>query len=113
MAERSDLELFARALRNDWPIPPDVKLRLLQSAINIADPIEDDTEVKAAKKPSQRTRLAALKVVALYCKLTIEQQRLDLLREKLDGSAKGFVLSDSVADAELAALEYVPDTKPE
>ena len=37
MSDRQDLDLFARALRNDWPIPPNVKTRLLQIAINIAD----------------------------------------------------------------------------
>lgn len=91
---RSDLNLFALALRNDWPIPPAVRTRLLQLAINLADPAEEDElpadlvglggplgrradeRISLAAK-RDRTKLAAHRVIVQYERLTLLQQRLD------------------------------------
>ena len=127
----ADLKLVEQALRNDWPIPQRVKTRMLQIAINIIDPPEpypdpepppepapDDAEAEPAEprvespKISLRTKLTALRVVALFSKLSLEQQRLDLLRDRLQGNAKGFVLADAVTDAIEAEATYVRDVKP-
>lgn len=72
-----DLNLIARAIRQDWPIPPKVKRKLLQNAIDIADP--DD-----GAKTSKRTRLAALRVIGAFGQLTVNQAKLDLAREKFE-----------------------------
>lgn len=133
---RSDLKLVEQALRNDWPIPQSLKTRLLQIAINIADPMElDDDQVEPAPAvidpteqlpgadpadeptaddliPSNRLKIAALRVIAQFSRLSLEQQRLDLLRDKLEGNAKGFNLADAVAEAERQAASYSPDVKP-
>lgn len=103
---RSDLNLWAQALRNDWPIPHAVKRRLMQVAINLADPAEEEeiprlaavTTPPGGPPPGEgydlagrvtiaakrdRTKLAALRVIAQFGRLTIEQQKLDLARERL------------------------------
>ena len=102
---RSDLGLWAQALRNDWPIPPAVKTRLLQVAINLADPADEDDlratrpdedgkgEFPVFEPPERiklgatrdRTKLAALRVVAAFCRISLLQQQLDLSVRKLDG----------------------------
>lgn len=76
-AGAADLNLVSRAIRQDWPIPPDVKRKLLQNAINIADPGD-------GPKVSMRTRLAALRVIGAFGQLTVNQAKLDLAREKLE-----------------------------
>lgn len=73
----ADLNLIARAIRQDWPIPPEVKKKLLQTAINIADPDE-------GVKVSKRTRIAALRVIGAFGQLTVNQAKLDLAREKFE-----------------------------
>lgn len=87
------------ALRNDWPIPDDVKQRMLQCLINISDP--DTVEGAMA---GYRTRLGAAKTLAIFAHLTLEQQKLDLAREKFEGRGKDQgSLADAVAEAEKLA----------
>jgi hypothetical protein len=107
--DRTELDLFRRALRQDWPIPPEVKRTLLQRAIDIADPNTDE-----GKLAPKRTVIAALKVIALYCGLSLKQQSIDLERERLDldrGSGTA-TLADLVAEAEAAAENYQPALPP-
>lgn len=83
----SDLNQFTRALRQDWPIPPEVKRGILQAAINVVLP-DDDALLPTAIEPEppatrDRVKLAAMRVIAQFGRLTIDQQRLDLAREKL------------------------------
>lgn len=99
---RSDLRRIQGALRNDWPIPDDVKREILQSMINLITPAEG-----AAPMPA-RTRISAAKVVAALCKLTLGQAAIDLAREKIDGKARGEKsLADAVAEAERLAEERI------
>ena len=98
---RSDMRTLRGALRNDWPIPDDVKQRLLQSLINLADP---DT-VEGAMAGS-RSRISAAKTLALFAGLTLAQAKLDLARERLEGRNKAEgSLADAVAEAERLAEE--------
>lgn len=76
LLSRTDLNLMARALRQDWPISPAAKTAMLQRAMNLADPTEFMAHVP------RRTQLAAMKVIAAFCKLTLEQQKVDLARER-------------------------------
>jgi hypothetical protein len=93
----SDVKLWEQALRQDWPIPQKVKTRILQAVINLADPA--DEEPIPARSPEDwngydlddridltakrdRTKIAASRVVAQFGRLSIEQQKLDLAREK-------------------------------
>lgn len=78
---RADLVLFAKALRNDWPIPPAVKRRLLQVAVDLADPAVPETDPDRAT-PRDRIRLAALRVLAAFARTNSDQARVDLAREK-------------------------------
>lgn len=90
---RADLNLWERALRNDWPIPPKVRTRLLQLAIDLADPSEEEPlpedqgglGVLGSQAPERislaakrdRTKLAAHRVIVQYERLTLLQQKLD------------------------------------
>lgn len=111
---RSDLALWVQALRNDWPIPAAVKKQLLQSAINIADPPEDGDP--KAKAPSKRLRLSAMKVIAAFSRLSLDQQRLDLARERAakpdaESATDGDGVPAERAEAALKALNE-PDLEP-
>lgn len=75
---RSDLALWEQALRNDWPIPDATKRRMLQTAVDLIDPPDD----KAGGENRDRTRVAALRVLAQFARLNVEQQRIDLIRER-------------------------------
>lgn len=84
--------LYEQALRADWPIPPEVKRRILQNAINLADPVDEETlpagDDAAAVRINlsakrDRVKIAATRLVIAFNKLSIEQQRLDLMRERL------------------------------
>jgi hypothetical protein len=97
---RSDMALFRRALRQDWPIPEEVKKQLLQSLINICDP-DNPTGVLA----STRTRIAAAKTIAAFCDLTLKQQSLDLRREQQEGKSTDTPLAELVQEAERRAEE--------
>lgn len=123
---RSELNQVAQALRQDWPIPPRVKRDLLQRAINLACPEEEekpqdagptldqDGEPREAPPPPseiqkaipKRTALAAHKVVIAYQRLSLEQQRLDLLRARYRSVAEALAETegpDQGLDPELAA----------
>jgi hypothetical protein len=100
----ADLNLIARAIRQDWPIPPEVKKKLLQNAINLADPAEGD-------KVSKRTRIAALRVIGAFGQLTVNQAKLDLAREKFEHErAKGEPNATGMAEVHERMAAYLdPD----
>jgi hypothetical protein len=96
---RADIQLFRRALRNDWPIPPDVKKRILQGLINLCDPDHWEGELSGA-----RTRIQAARTIATFASLNLGQANLDFQREKLAGAARSEKsLADAVAEAERLA----------
>ena len=93
---RSDLVHDAAALRGDWPIPADVRSKMLQRAVNICypdyidpdlppDPDDPEHKPRPAPKRSDRIVLAAMKVLGAFNRSSIEQQRVDLMRERLHG----------------------------
>src|SRR5207245_2827315 len=86
---RSDLTLVRQALRQDWPIPPAVKKTILQRLI---DYLDRDTEEGATC--SDRQVLSTAKTLAEFMRLSLEQQRLDLIERKLDGGKGKGTLSD-------------------
>lgn len=99
---REDLRLEAEALRNDWPIPPEVRRRILQRCIDYLDREHLDGE---AARP--RTVLAAARVLAQFAGLSLQQAKLDLDRELAElklGGGEG-TLIELVADAEKRAAE--------
>lgn len=113
---RSDLKLWEQALRNDWPIPPKVKQRLLQVAINLVEPADEEAiprKIAPTSTPTptpddddrptppdpfaeaytlaeaidlgvkrDRVKLAALRILGQFSRLNVEQQRLDLIRQR-------------------------------
>jgi hypothetical protein len=120
---RAELRLWEQALRQDWAIPPEVKRRLLQVAVNLVDPdTEEDLTAELGKngKPiirtagrvklgaiTNRTKLAALRVIVQFGHQSIEQQRLDLSRRQLDGSpaeAEPDAVAPAAAERALKAL---------
>jgi hypothetical protein len=93
--KRSELRLEQQALRNDWPIPPDVRRRILQRVI---DYLDRDCEEGATAK--DRVVLTAAQVVAQFANLNLGQQKLDLARQKLEGKKDAISLADLVEEAE-------------
>jgi hypothetical protein len=102
--KRSELSLEAQALRNDWPVRPEVRERIMARLVEYVDP---DAE-QGATAPD-RTVLRAAEVLALFCGLSLKQQTLDLQREKLGGKPDEVSLSDLVADAEARAEARLRD----
>lgn len=100
---RSDMRALRGALRNDWPIPEDVKQRLLRSLIHLCDP-----ETVEGAMAGPRSRIAAARTIAAFMKLTLGQAAVDLAREKFEGKKDGQVpLADVVAAAEKRAEERI------
>lgn len=122
---RSELRLWEQALRQDWPIPPEVKKRLFQVAINLADPADEETlpagqdnvpiRVDLSAK-RDRVKLGALRVIAQFSRLSIEQQKLDLARERQARGKEDDVtdhaggLDPAAAERALRALNEQPAT---
>lgn len=114
--DRSDLALFRQALRQEWPIAPEVKARLLSRAIEIADPT---TEI--GKAAGKRAVLAALEVIYHFMGLNLKQEANDLSRDRnalarerhdLDRNSGGATLAELVAEAEAAAQAHKPALPP-
>lgn len=81
---RSDMALVRQALRQDWPVAPEIKRMMLQRMIDYVDRDHED----GATAPD-RTVIMAARTIATFCGLTLRQQALDLAREKLDGETSG------------------------
>lgn len=119
---RSDLATFRRALRQDWPIPPNVKQMLIERMVDLVDPVAVDPKTGKARKKSvpHRTVIAAAKVLAVYGNLSVKQQALDLGRDRLelgaDNAPTGLpTAQDVVRDMQAAAERYEhehPDEPP-
>lgn len=117
---RSEMALVRQAIRQDWPIPPAVKKRLLQRLVNLVDsepdgppptpsPAHDDGDEAEAEPPgpSDRTVIAAARTIASFCSLSLKQQALDLMREKHEGRKTGRPLGDVIAEAKSRAEERI------
>jgi hypothetical protein len=124
---RADLALYERAVRNDWPIPPKMKQRILQIAMNLADPEEEDElppqfeEIPAkagGEEPltidnterrsllrSRRDRLKARgeQLLVSMSRLNIEQQKLDLMRAKHEFMIASKTKTDNESSEGIAA----------
>ena len=94
---RAELALERQALRNDWPIPPVVRRKIVQRLIDYLD--RDNLEGATAP---DRTVLSAARTLAQFARLTVEQQRLDLERTRADRGEE-IDLADLVAEAEKRA----------
>src|SRR5262245_49474944 len=79
---RSDMRLVRQALRNDWPMPEPVRKLILQRMIDYCD--RDHAEGATAP---DRTVILAARTIASFAKLTLQQQFLDLARERHEGVA--------------------------
>lgn len=99
---RSDLRLIRGALRQDWPIPPAVKAKILQRLVDYLD--RDHLEGATA---SDRHVLMAARTLAVFLGLTVRQQSLDLAREKFEGRQSEINPADLVREAERRAEERI------
>ena len=90
---RSDLALIRQALRQDWPIPPNVKAGILQRLIDYLD-----RETDEGATCSDRQVIMAARTLVEFCKLGIEQQKIDLVERRIDGSG-------TAVNLEMIALE--------
>lgn len=97
---RSDLAVVRQALRQDWPIPPTVKAMILQRLIDYLD--RDHEEGQTC---SDRQVVMAARTLAQFCQLSVAQQRVDLMRDRLEGrkGADAVDLVDLVEEAEQIA----------
>lgn len=100
---RSDLRQIRGALRQDWPIPPEVKRKILQRLVDYLD--RDCDEGKTA--PGRLVVMAA-RTLAAFMDLTLRQQAIDFAREKHRGKSRSDVSpADVVAEAERRAEERI------
>jgi hypothetical protein len=75
---RADLALVRQALRQDWPVPPGVKAQILQRLIDYLD-----REHEEGATAGDRQVIAAARTLYQFMTLSIDQQKLDLERERL------------------------------
>jgi len=92
--------MVSRAYRQDWPIPHDVQVKILKRLVAMVDPEHED----GASAPD-RTVLGASKVIATFSGLSLQQQALDLQREKQDQDKNEFTLAELVPLAKERALK--------
>ncbi len=97
---RSDLRLIRQAARNDWPIAARVRTKITQRLIDYLD-----ASSKQGAAAPDRIVLGAARALAAFCGLSLKQQQLDLMRERLDGRKSEVSLADLVAEAERRAEE--------
>lgn len=98
---RTEIGQIGRALRQEWVLSPLQKKALLSRLYKVVFESKYD-----------RNRIAAAKAIALFMGLNLRQEQIDLVREKLDGGDRSFVLAEIVADAERIALEHKPAERP-
>ncbi len=98
---KSDIRMVSRAFRQDWPIPPEVQAQILQRIAAYLDREHPD-----GARATDRIVLGAAKVVGTFSGLSLQQQSLDLQREKQDNE-KGQVqpISELVALAKERAMK--------
>jgi hypothetical protein len=84
---RSELRLIRQAVRQDWPIPPEIKRQILQRLIDYLD-----REHSEGQTCSDRQVVMAARTLVQFMRLSIEQQKVDLDRDKLEGKRGGFDL---------------------
>ncbi len=95
---RSDLDLIRQAARNDWPVPPQTRAKIVSRLVSYLD-----AECDEGATAPDRTVLGAARALAAFCGLGLKQQQLDLMREKLEGKKSEIDIVDLVADAEARA----------
>lgn len=100
---RSDMADVRRAVRQDWPIPADVQVRVIQHLVDLIDPEYIHAD---GRRPSARTRISAARTLGALSSLALRQQALDLARDKRDGTGQGRTLADLVEEAERLAEEF-------
>lgn len=100
---RSDLRDIRGAIRQDWPIPPAVKAKILQRLVDYLD--RDHLEGQTA---SDRHVLMAARTLAAFMRLNVGQQAVDLARERYEGRNKSELsAAEAVAEAERRAEERI------
>ena len=97
---RSELALIRSAIRQDWPIPPAVKAQIMQRLIDYLDRDHDE-----GKTCSDRQVVMAARTLVQFCALGLEQQKVDIARDKLEGKQARGKLEDLVEEAERRANE--------
>lgn len=97
---RSEMRLVRHAIRQDWPITPEMQAKLIGTLIAYVDPDSDQ-----CRTAPDRIIIAAAKTLASFGSLALKQQALDLAREKLEGKEDDYTLADLVAAAEERAEE--------
>ncbi len=91
-------ELERLALRQDWPLPPAVKRRVLQTLCDILD---DETEL--GQFASRREKTAAARALLAAGALSLQQQALDLRQPTGEVPSA----ADAVDRMESAAARYL------
>lgn len=97
--------LERQALRNDWPIPPGVRIKILQRLLNYIDPESEE----GATAPD-RTVLMAAKTLGLFAGLTLKQQELDLKRRvAANTTTDNTMLGDALNASDAIAASEFPE----
>lgn len=96
--------LLERALREDWPLTPDLRRLALRRMLNLLD---DEHEEGAGVKP--RTRISAFKAILAAQALDLQRLKIAMQYAK-DKDSEG--LESLVEEAERIAGEYTPDEPP-
>jgi hypothetical protein len=91
LPSRSELRLQAQALRERWPIDPSVRAGMLRVAISMFDP-ENPTSAQI----DDRTKVAAMKVVLAADRLNLQEQHLELDRQKAGEGVEHLVDGDVI-----------------
>lgn len=97
---RSDIRLLDRAIKERWPLSQDCRVKILKRLTAILDRESDD-----GAKAKTRDVIAAAKAIISADRLNLQQDALELAREKASGPPVENTLEQLTADAEQRALE--------
>lgn len=83
-----DTRLYARAIRERWPLPESARIKVLKRLCKVVD---EDAVHDPLPPPGHREVVAASRALLAADKINLEAERLELLREKLrrDAEAQG------------------------
>jgi hypothetical protein len=84
---RADARLARRAIEERWPIPQKGRITLLNRLFKFID----EEAVHDNGLPDNREVIAAARAILAADKINLEEQRLDLIREKMHGTEEGTI----------------------
>lgn len=93
-----ETRLQEKAIRERWPIPVDVRIKILRRLVKIVD--DDAWDDDPWLKPNNREVIAASRALLSADKLNLDREKFDLEREQAEGGGSYADIPDDEPDVE-------------